>query len=190
MAEASDLALYLFDGCPYCERVRGALEELDVQLEERNIHRDLRFRDELMAERGQATVPVLRIQTDAEDTWMPESSDIVAYLFERFGDGRRPPLSVAPYFKLVLWGLLLAGGWMGDPMRSGLWTAACLLAAGRAGWLAYRTGVWIHTMIAMAFLVGAISIPLASAGLADLPWWWAAVAVLVAAMFPAMRRRR
>ncbi len=190
MAAASDLALYLFDGCPYCERVRGTLRELGVDVEERNIHREPTFREELVEQRGRGTVPVLRIEDADGVTWMGESRDIVAYLYERFGDGKRAPVSFEPYAKLVLWGLLLGGGVANEPTRSVLWTLACALAAIRSGWLAHRTGAWIHGAVAGAFAFGAVSIALAALEIADLPWWWAAVGGVVAALVPAMRRKR
>ena len=79
-----DLSLYQFNSCPYCARVRHTLESLDLQIEFRDIHQDDAHHDALVAARGRATVPVLRISGPDGDTWMPESADIVAYLRERF----------------------------------------------------------------------------------------------------------
>lgn len=86
MRKADDLALYYYDGCPYCDRVRDALERLGVEVELRDVHRDRANMDALVAERGRRTVPVLRIRGESgADRWMPESADIVAYLAQRFG---------------------------------------------------------------------------------------------------------
>jgi len=75
------LALYYFDGCPFCNMVRAAIGELNIDVELRNISQDMGHRDDLVEARGRATVPVLRITTpEGEDRWMPESRDIVAYL--------------------------------------------------------------------------------------------------------------
>lgn len=75
------LALYHFDGCPFCYMVQAAIEQLDVDVEYRNIHEDRRHLDDLIAARGRATVPVLRITSPGgEDRWMPESRDIIRYL--------------------------------------------------------------------------------------------------------------
>lgn len=75
------LALYYFDGCPFCNMVRSAIERLDVDVELRNIMEDSQHRDDLIEARGRATVPVLRIASpNDEDRWMPESRDIVSYL--------------------------------------------------------------------------------------------------------------
>lgn len=79
------LALYHFDGCPYCRMVRGVIDELGVDVELRDIRENDEHRDALLAARGRMTVPVLRCTTDEVDRWMPESRDIVRYLRDRFG---------------------------------------------------------------------------------------------------------
>lgn len=84
MRKAQDLALYYYDGCPWCGRVTRALDRLGVEVEMRNIIEDTEHRDDLLAARGRGTVPVLRITSDGRDEWMPESADIVAYLERRF----------------------------------------------------------------------------------------------------------
>lgn len=80
------LALYYFDGCPFCNTVRSAIDQLGIGVELRNIFEEARHRDDLVAARGRATVPVLRITSpDGEDRWMPESRDITTYLQETYG---------------------------------------------------------------------------------------------------------
>ncbi|MEM6926303.1 MAG: glutathione S-transferase N-terminal domain-containing protein [Myxococcota bacterium] len=80
------LALYHFDGCPFCLMVRATIEELGIDVELRNIRTDPERLDELVAARGRATVPVLQCTSaDGMVRWMPESRDIVRYLRERFG---------------------------------------------------------------------------------------------------------
>ena len=75
------LALYQFNGCPYCSMVRSAIDQLGIDVELRDIFQDSQYRDDLVKARGRATVPVLRIVSpDGEDRWMPESRDIVNYL--------------------------------------------------------------------------------------------------------------
>ena len=75
------LALYHFDGCPFCAVARAAIDRLGVDVELRDIFADQKYRDELVGARGRATVPVLRITSaDGEQRWMPESRDIVRYL--------------------------------------------------------------------------------------------------------------
>ncbi len=81
-APAEDkLALYYSRSCPFCKRVTKAIDRLGLDIERREIFEDPAYRDELVAARGRATVPVLRITSpDGEDRWMPESLDIVRYL--------------------------------------------------------------------------------------------------------------
>ena len=75
------LALYHFDGCPFCTRVTRAIDGLGIDVELRNIYDDPRYLAELREARGRTTVPVLRITTaEGDDRWMPESADIVRYL--------------------------------------------------------------------------------------------------------------
>ena len=81
-----ELALYYDPGCPFCAIVIKAIERLGVDVELRDIFADPKYRDELVAARGRATVPVLRITSpDDEQRWMPESRDIVRYLETTYG---------------------------------------------------------------------------------------------------------
>lgn len=84
------LALYHFNGCPFCSIVRSGIDHLGLDVELRDIFEDPRYRDELIEARGRATVPVLRITSpNGEERWMPESRDIVRYLEETAGSGRQ-----------------------------------------------------------------------------------------------------
>lgn len=89
---SAGLSLYHFDSCPYCARVRRALKHLELEVELKDIHRDPAAQADLVAATGRQTVPVLYVE--GEDVWMPESADIIRFLYERFGEGRTPPLSV------------------------------------------------------------------------------------------------
>ena len=80
------LALYYYDGCPFCTMVQHTIDALDVDVEPRNILIDPQHRSDLVDARGRATVPVLRITSpDGDDRWMPESRDIMAYLQKTYG---------------------------------------------------------------------------------------------------------
>ena len=84
--DVSRLALYQFDSCPFCQRVRDAMARLGTSIELRDIQRDAGRRQELIEATGRATVPVLRIEEPTgEVRWMPESLDIVRFLEESFG---------------------------------------------------------------------------------------------------------
>lgn len=87
-AAIESLALYYASWCPYCVRVLDTLEQLG--LGQQVILRDVDDHDQqhdvdLRAARGRRTVPVLRIQWDDNDVWMPESEEIKAFLRVRFG---------------------------------------------------------------------------------------------------------
>jgi len=76
------LALYVTPICPYCIYVQNAISKLGLDVEIRNIYSQEHFED-LVAARNRATVPVLLIShpnTAPEETWLPESMDIIAYL--------------------------------------------------------------------------------------------------------------
>jgi len=76
-----DLSLYQFDGCPYCARVRSALDRLGLDVELRDIDTEPARRQELVAATGTQMVPCLRIEQRGGDArWMHESADIIRYL--------------------------------------------------------------------------------------------------------------
>ena len=74
------LALYHYDGCPYCMLVRGAVERLGTDLELRNVLEDGGHLRELVEATGRRTVPCLRIEEgDGSARWMHESRDIIHF---------------------------------------------------------------------------------------------------------------
>lgn len=84
-ASAQGLALYQFEGCPYCTRVRFALDALGVDVEMRDTLADAEHGAELVAATGRRTVPVLRIdEPDGSTSWLSESAEIIRYLEQRF----------------------------------------------------------------------------------------------------------
>lgn len=87
-----DLVLYELQGCPYCAKVRRALSELDLSYESRSVPSARSQRSEVQEVSGQSGVPVLVDRTNGVEG-MPESDDIVAYLYEEYGDGESPPPS-------------------------------------------------------------------------------------------------
>lgn len=86
-AESAVLALYHYDSCMYCARVRKAIAALGLDIELRNVMTEREHYRDLLANGGSTTVPCLRIGklNPATDRWMYESADIVRYLVERFG---------------------------------------------------------------------------------------------------------
>jgi glutaredoxin len=77
----STLRLYHFYSCPFCARVHRALRELGLNPQLCEVTANTEHRKDLVNGGGRTTVPCLRIaQTGAEDIWMYESTDIVAWL--------------------------------------------------------------------------------------------------------------
>ena len=81
---ARQLVLYHFRTCPYCLRTRRAIDRLSIGIALRDIHLDATAYDELMVGGGRQTVPCLRIDEGARQTWLYESGDIIRYLEQRF----------------------------------------------------------------------------------------------------------
>lgn len=75
-----NLALYITPLCGYCHWVMSAIEQLGLEVEIRDITTNRDDLEDLYRARQRTTVPVLRITSEEDDRWMPESRDIVAYL--------------------------------------------------------------------------------------------------------------
>ena len=83
------LQLYDIENCPYCRLVREALTELDLDAEIYPCPKGgERFRPEVEARGGKAQFPYLVDPNTG--TGMYESLDIVAYLFETYGQRALP----------------------------------------------------------------------------------------------------
>jgi glutathione S-transferase len=82
--KVSDLSLYQFAGCPYCQRVRQAMARLGLDIELRDVHANPRYRQELVEATGIGMVPCLRIEENGKVRWMHESLDIIAFLERTF----------------------------------------------------------------------------------------------------------
>ena len=91
-ATSPQLELYHLQGCPYCKKVTDALSELDLEYEIHSVAQSRSNRPEVEKVSGQRGVPVLVDRTNGIDG-MAESDDIVAYLYEEYGDGQQPPPS-------------------------------------------------------------------------------------------------
>lgn len=83
------LQLYDIENCPYCRLVREALTELDLDAEILPCPKSgERFRPELVERGGKAQFPYLVDSNTGVE--MYESLDIVAYLFETYGQRELP----------------------------------------------------------------------------------------------------
>lgn len=83
-AATARLALYQFNACPFCVKVRRAIHAFNLKIELRDAKNNPQFRQELEQQGGRIKVPCLRIEEGGEVRWMYESNDIIAYLQERF----------------------------------------------------------------------------------------------------------
>jgi glutaredoxin len=91
------LTVYENRFCGYCMDVRQVLAELDLDVTIRSIADNPRYRSELIRGTGSSTVPVLKIeQPDGSVSWLPESRDIIAFLYARAGV-EQPRLRLRPY---------------------------------------------------------------------------------------------
>lgn len=86
-ARTATMALYHYDTCMFCARVKKAVEALRLDIERRDIMSDADHYRALVDGGGRGTVPCLYIGEEATDPiWMYESADIIHYLAETFGD--------------------------------------------------------------------------------------------------------
>jgi glutathione S-transferase len=83
------LELYDLPGCPYCAKVKRALDDLGLEYGTHTVSSARSARDEVYAVSGQYGVPVLVDAANGIDG-MAESDDIVRYLYETYGDGAVP----------------------------------------------------------------------------------------------------
>lgn len=83
--KTGQLALYQYNTCPFCIKVRRAMKRLSLNIELRDTQHNGRFREELFEGGGEIKVPCLRITKDNGETiWMYESNRIVRYLEKEF----------------------------------------------------------------------------------------------------------
>src|SRR5262249_57269751 len=88
---AEPLALYEFEACPYCRKVREVLSVLDLDAMVYPCPKDgPRYREEVRRRGGKAPVPYL-VDPNSRQA-MYESDDIVRYLCTTYGDGTVPRL--------------------------------------------------------------------------------------------------
>ncbi len=82
-SECQSLALYQYNACPFCVKVRRVMTRLNLPIDLRDA-KISPYREELETAGGHLKVPCLRIETASGVEWMYESSDIMAYLEQRF----------------------------------------------------------------------------------------------------------
>ncbi|QIA65513.1 glutaredoxin [Vibrio astriarenae] len=82
--KAKALTLYQFEACPFCVKVRREMKRQSIDVELKDAKNNQAAREELLQGGGKVKVPCLKITNQGEETWMYESSDIVAYLQKEF----------------------------------------------------------------------------------------------------------
>ena len=84
--QCQSLALYQFNTCPFCIKVRQEMRRLSLPIEKRDAQHHAANRDELLQNSGATKVPCLKItEANGQTRWLQDSNAIVAYLRERFG---------------------------------------------------------------------------------------------------------
>ncbi|WP_330630793.1 glutathione S-transferase N-terminal domain-containing protein [Halocatena halophila] len=81
----TSIELYELEGCPFCARVKETLDELDLEYESHMVSRSHAERETVEEISGQTGVPVL-VDHDHGVEGLPESSDIIEFLEETYGD--------------------------------------------------------------------------------------------------------
>ena len=83
--QCQSLALYQFNTCPFCIKVRQEMRRLSLPIEKRDAQHNTTNRDELQHGSGATKVPCLKItEANGETRWLQDSNAIVAYLREHF----------------------------------------------------------------------------------------------------------
>ena len=83
--QCQSLALYQFNTCPFCIKVRQEMRRLSLPIEKRDAQHHAANREELLQSSGATKVPCLKItEANGETRWLQDSNAIVAYLRERF----------------------------------------------------------------------------------------------------------
>jgi glutaredoxin len=83
--QCQSLALYQFNTCPFCIKVRQEMRCLSLPIEKRDAQHNTANREELLQGSGATKVPCLKItDNNGQTRWLQDSKAIVAYLRERF----------------------------------------------------------------------------------------------------------
>jgi glutaredoxin len=90
--QTAGLALYQYEACPFCVKVRRAMKRQGLNIETRDVKRNQGALEELVAGGGDLKVPCLRIEnSQGQVQWMYESRDIIGYLERRFSSTEQAP---------------------------------------------------------------------------------------------------
>ena len=82
-----DLALYQYQTCPFCIKVRQEISRLSLAIRRVDAQPEGSDRQALLSGGGKTKVPCLKITDDSgNDQWLYDSEKIVAYLRVRFAN--------------------------------------------------------------------------------------------------------
>jgi glutaredoxin len=88
-AACKKLALYQFNSCPFCIKVRQEMRRLSLKVELRDAQHSAENRQMLLAQGGSKKVPCLKIVNQHGNAqWLYESKDIISYLQQQFAAGK------------------------------------------------------------------------------------------------------
>lgn len=83
--QCQSLALYQFNTCPFCIKVRQEMRRLSLPIEKRDAQHNTANRQHLLQGSGATKVPCLQItEANGQTRWLQDSATIVAYLRDRF----------------------------------------------------------------------------------------------------------
>jgi len=82
-------SLYHYRACPFCAITRSALQNIDLEVTERDIQKNADYRSELIHSGGKSQVPCLKIEADGREQWLYESQDIIHYLKQQANELKR-----------------------------------------------------------------------------------------------------
>lgn len=79
--KTASLALYQFEACPFCVKVRREIRRLNLKVTLVDALNDPKASEKLLSEGGKRQVPCLYIKNDDDSvTWLYESNAIMIYL--------------------------------------------------------------------------------------------------------------
>jgi len=83
--KTKNLALYQFNSCPFCIKVRRQIKRQSLTIPLLDAQHNQQHRDELLKSGGELKVPCLRVTSATGDvTYLYESNEIIKYLEENF----------------------------------------------------------------------------------------------------------
>lgn len=82
--QTRNLALYQYQTCPFCIKVRRTMKRLALNVETRDAQHNPQYREQLLRQGGVLKVPCLRITEPQGERWLYESDAIIQYLRQHY----------------------------------------------------------------------------------------------------------